>query len=216
MHTNVLRAVLVVAIGTLVVGVPVLGAAPSAQAHNYLVSSTPSAGTTIVELPEQFEIVTNEPLLTIGGSVAGFGMQVRDAAGAYYGDGCIAVEGAAMSMGATLGEAGAYTVVWQVVSEDGHPVSGNYSFTWAPADEASISAGSAAPAVCGASAPTVAPSPGASTGTTVPGAGSPEPTIDRNEQVNLSDVLWIGGAVLAVGIAVAVAIVIAGRRTKKS
>jgi len=135
-----------------------LGAAP-AQAHSYLVASTPSEGETLTALPEQFSITANETLLDLG-SQGAFGLQIRDADGRYYLDGCVNVVDATMSADASLGDSGEYTMVWQVVSADGHPVSGEIPFTWdAPGGFDAAVAYDTAP-VCGedpAASPTPAP-----------------------------------------------------------
>jgi methionine-rich copper-binding protein CopC len=146
------RVAALVALGALVVVAPVLGAAAPAQAHNYLVSSTPAAGQTLTELPERFEVTTNGPLLTLGGSTGGFALQVKDAEGRFYGDGCVTVEGPTMSTAAALGAAGTYTVIWQVVSSDGHTVSDEFTFDWAPAAGQTASTGSATVPDCNGTA----------------------------------------------------------------
>lgn len=184
--------------------VPVLGTAAPAQAHNYLVSSTPKAGETLTALPKDFVITTNGILLNIDGNGAGFGLQVTDAAGKYYGDGCVTVEGPSMSTTAALGAAGAYTVTWQAVSTDGHTVSDSYGFTWQPPTDFTPSVGSTKVPDCNGTA-SVNESPAPGSGTT--GAQ----TVDTG---TLGTVLWIGGALLAVAAAVILTLVVTGRRKK--
>jgi methionine-rich copper-binding protein CopC len=179
-------------------------AAPLFATHNVLIASVPAAGQTLTTLPDTFSITTNENLLDFGGHGNGFALQVRDAAGQYYGTGCVTIVDASMSAPAALGAAGDYTMLWQAVSADGHTVSGAIPFTWAPSNSATPSAGSPAPIVCGAAAPTGSATPAATPNTDAP----PGP-------IALSDVLWIGGAVVAVGIAVLVVILIAGRRDRR-
>lgn len=203
---HVRRAAILAAVGALVVGGPVLVAAEPAQAHNYLVSSTPSAGETLTELPERFLITTNDSLLTVGGGTGGFAFQIVDAAGLHYETGCLEVEGPTMSMEPRLGAAGEYTVLWQVVSADGHSVSDSIPFTWAPPEGFEPATGAASAPACGDEPEAGAQSPPASS---PPAASGP----DRDAAViPVSDLLWIGGALLAVGVAVAIAIVVAGRR----
>ena len=184
--------------------VPVLGQAAPAQAHNYLVSSTPKAGETLTALPKDFEVTTNDVLLNIDGNGTGFGLQVTDSAGKYYGDGCVAVVGMVMSTAAALGAAGSYTVTWQAVSTDGHTVSDSYGFTWQPPAGFAPSAGSTKAPDCNGTASintTPAPDSG-TTGAQTVGTGM------------LSTVLWIGGAFLAVAAAVILTLVVTGRRKK--
>jgi methionine-rich copper-binding protein CopC len=173
----------------LLVGVAVLAAAPAAQAHNYLVASSPVEGETLTTLPDTFFVTTNEDLLALGGSTAGFAFQILDAAGTHYETGCVTVDGATMSTEPRLGEPGAYTVRWQVVSADGHTVSDEIDFTWA---------GSATPDDGAAECDTV--------------TATSEPQTAPPSTIALSDVLWIGGAVLAVGIAIAVSIGVLSRK----
>jgi methionine-rich copper-binding protein CopC len=168
-----------------------------AQAHNVLAASTPAADSTIDVVPEAFSVTTNDALLDLSGDGNGFAIQVIDAAGAYYGDGCAVVAGATLSMGATLGEAGPYRFLWQVVSADGHTVSGEFAFTWAPAADAEISPGSPTPPVCGEPVVEETPTP----------TPTPEPSVEPTEQPiddeassgsDTSAALGIGGAVVAV------------------
>jgi methionine-rich copper-binding protein CopC len=184
-----------------------VGFVTPAYAHNVLVASTPASGETLTDVPPQFSITTNEALLDLPGS-QGFALQIRDAAGAYYGDGCVQVEGPTMSADAALGEPGAYTMLWQAVSEDGHSVDGAVPFTWAPEGDVEPSASSATPPVCG-EVPTPMPSASASSA-----AATSEPTAapEQASGIDLATVLWVGGAILALGIAAGIAIAIASRR----
>jgi copper resistance protein C len=210
MPTIMSRTALALLATTLMVGGSVLGLAASAQAHNYVVASTPASDEVVTTLPGEFSVTTNAPLLTLGGSTDGFGLQVVDSAGTYYGDGCIQVTGATISSGATLGQPGDYTLIWQVVSEDGHPVSGEIAFSWQPEDATQESAGSSTPPDCGGTIsvpaePSSAPAPGE---TAVPISAPARPN------ANLSDVLWIGGAIVAVLGAGLVTFLVIGRRNR--
>jgi len=179
----------------------VLLLAEPAFAHNQIVSSTPSPNETLTALPGQFEIDTNNALLDIGGAGRGFAFEIQDAAGRFYETGCVSIVDDNMFTAARLGAAGAYTIVYQLVSADGHTVSGRIPFTWAPASAAVVSTGVAAPPGCnGAKAPT---RPDAS------GEGSEG---SRDSTVPLADVLWIGGIIIAVALAVIVTLVLLTRR----
>ncbi len=183
----------------------VVAIAGPAQAHNYLVSSTPSAGQTLTELPARFSVITNDVLLNVGPG-AGFGIQIRDAKGLYYGDGCVTVKGPGISAKAALGAPGRYTIVWQVISTDGHPVGNQFAFTWKPADAATPSSGSTTPPDChGTARPNAA-------GPVAKAPSGPTNTVDQG---TLDAVLWIGGALVAVGIAVVVTILVVSRKNKK-
>jgi len=178
-----------------------LAVAGPAWAHNQVVSSTPRSGQTLTELPAQFSIVTNESLLDIGGQGRGFAFQIRDSAGRYYETGCVSITDATMTTPARLGAPGAYTVIFQLVSQDGHTVSGEIPFRWAPGAAVVPSPGSTAPASCpGSSAPPAQ---------VAEGTGS---EAARDSTVPLADVLWVGGVLLVVAIAVVVTLVVVARR----
>ncbi|MFP7760725.1 copper resistance protein CopC [Marisediminicola sp. LYQ134] len=208
-RTRLTTAALVAGAATLA-GVATL-AAP-ASAHNYLVSSTPEADSVLTELPERFDITTNDLLLDLGDGSDAFVLRVSDADGLFYGDGCVDVDGPTMSTPAALGPAGDYTVDWQIVSIDGHPVADSFEFEWDPSDPSVATEGSAEPPVCGAAAPE--PSASASPddsdspdGATDEAADQPgddtadpsaEPTEPTTATDSLSTVLWVGGIALVI------------------
>jgi copper resistance protein C len=151
MNTVLFRTTL----ATAVVAFAVLAPATAASAHDEVVASTPTEGSTLSQLPDTFSVTMNEDLFeTVDGSTNGFGMTITDATGAFYGDGCITIDGPTMSMPAAIGAPGDYTVTWQLVSSDGHPTNGTIHFTWtgdATAD------GATAASTCGESVSTPAP-----------------------------------------------------------
>lgn len=130
-----------------------LGPALPAASHDYVVSSTPEAGETLTEVPDFFVISTNEPMLDLTGEATGFGMQVTDQNGLYYGDGCVEVSGSSMATAGALGAQGQYTLTYQYVSADGHTLSDTLSFGYEPADGAAVQAGQVAAPVCAGSEP---------------------------------------------------------------
>jgi methionine-rich copper-binding protein CopC len=180
-HTKSPAAVAIAA-GILLAVTPV---AP-ASAHDYVVESTPAEGEVLTALPEVWEIVTDEPMLHADNDAV-FGLWARDADGLFYGDGCVDVSGTGMSAAPAIGEPGSYTLVYSLVSADGHPVTGEIPFEWAPTGETEAATGSAEAARCGTE-PRAENAPGA------PGA------------------LWVVGAVGAVGVAVVVTVLFARRR----
>ncbi|WBU39019.1 copper resistance CopC family protein [Homoserinibacter sp. YIM 151385] len=190
------------------VAASVLLPAGAAQAHNYIVESTPAEDGTLTELPERFAITTNEGLLDVSGTGAGFAIQIRDAEGSYYGDGCIAVQGTGMSTPAALGEAGDYELLYQFVSADGHTVSGEYAFAFQPDGEWTPSEGSPTAPDCGGTAGGEAPGADEGSGGESGDAGE----ADGSPDVALGDILWIGGAVLAVLVAAGVTLLVLSRR----
>lgn len=119
-------------------------------AHASVIGSTPQDGSTVTEQPGAFSVVLNEEIINVPGAESPNLMQLQDAAGRYYGDGCTAVDGDTISLDAELGAAGDYTLVYQVVSADGHTVSGETGFAFEPADGAAGAEGAAEAPVCGA------------------------------------------------------------------
>jgi methionine-rich copper-binding protein CopC len=196
------------ALGAVVVFGALAWSAVPASAHNYLVGSSPEANAVVTEQPGIFTVTTNDDLLDLGGGGSGMAMQISGPAGTaaplYYGDGCVTVAGPTAQTQAQLGQPGEYTVVWQVVSTDGHPVSGDFTFTWQPAPGQQLAEGAAAPPTCGETAASDQASPQS---TTDAGGSAPDST-----GAALSDVLWIGGGVLAVLLAVVVTLLAVARR----
>jgi len=193
-----------IAAGTLAVSITALLAiANPAFAHDQVVSSTPATNQTLTELPAQFEIDTNEKLLDIGGTGRGFAFEIQDAAGRYYETGCVSIVDDTMSTAARLGAPGAYTVIYQLVSEDGDSVSGRIPFTWAPSGVAPVTRGVTAPPGCHGAAGPAKPTTGE--------AGS---EAGRNSAVPLADILWIGGIILVVALAGVIALVVLTHRRR--
>jgi methionine-rich copper-binding protein CopC len=191
-------------LGALVATGAVLGAPTAAFAHNYLVGSTPAAGETLTQLPDSFEIVTNEALLASAG-LGGFALEVRDADGLYYGDGCVVVDGTTMSTPAALGEAGEYTIIWQAVSGDGHTVSDELDFEWQPEDTAApVSTGSETVPVCAEVAGGTEPA-GEDTDGVTPGS-------DTAAAENSNDIVWIGGTATLIAGAVGITLWLTRRK----
>jgi methionine-rich copper-binding protein CopC len=190
----------------------IVGMGTGAHAHNTLVSSTPAEGSVLTELPAEFDVTTNAPLLETGAAA----LQVTDAAGLFYGDGCITVAGPSVRMVPELGAAGAYTLTWQAVSEDGHTISGVIPFTWEPAAETEGAAGSATAPVCGEATvepsatpseePAASPSPSASEDV----AAEPE-----NPQTGIDAVIpWIIGGAIVLVVATGVVLLLTRRKDK--
>ena len=127
----------------------VLLVAAPAYAHNYLVASSPTEGQTLTELPSEFSVSTNDTLLDLAGDGGGFAIQVTNKAGDYFGDGCFTIRDESLSTGASLGEPGDYLMRWQLVSSDGHTISGEIGFDWQPDANQTISEGLDAPPACG-------------------------------------------------------------------
>jgi methionine-rich copper-binding protein CopC len=208
------RRAAAVTLGAAVAVGAVLGLAAPAQAHDYITSSTPAEGETLTALPADFSVTSSATLLDLAGDGSGFGIQVTDAAGRFYGDGCVSIVDTLVSTPAALGEAGDYSLVWQFVSSDGHPTSGTIGFSWAPPAGAVASAGSDTAPVCGVDAGEV-PDPVMTTQATEPAEPSAEAPAAASADDAGSTLLWIGGAGLVVAVAV-VATLLLVRPKKKT
>jgi len=179
-------AALLVAASAVLVAVPAM----SASAHNSVVSTTPAEDAVVTEQPGTVSLTTNDALLDLG---TGAALLVQGPDGLAYGDGCAVIDGATASSVVELGEAGTYTVIWQVVSTDGHPISGEWTFDWQPADGVVLGTGTDSPA-CG----------GDATGTAAPGAGDASDAADEGADAAASgstDLLWLGAGVLVAVVA---------------
>ena len=132
-----------------------LGAAP-AFAHTRLESSDPADKSNVDSAPESVSLSFNEDI-----SAEFASMSVVGPDGTNYATGQVSAAGAQVSTAVSpLGPAGAYTIGYRVVSDDGHPVQGKVSFTL------------------------TAPGPAAAAPTTAPAAAAPGPGA-----VNVNDTL---------------------------
>lgn len=104
----------------------VVTAAP-ASAHARLESSSPTDGSTLTATPPEIMLRFNEPVKD------GLNEVSVTTGSADVAEGEVEVEGQSVYQPVALDmKPGKYTVKYKVVSEDGHPVSGTYSFTYAP------------------------------------------------------------------------------------
>lgn len=169
--------------------------------HASVVGSTPGSGDVVVEQPGTFSVAMNEEILAIEGAAGTNVMQLTDADGLFYGDGCTAVEGDTIALDAQLGAAGDYTLTYQLVSADGHAVDGTVEFAFEPSTDTESATGIATAPVCGESTAettpvaedSAAPSASSTTSSAEPGAADEPAGAD-----NLTLLLVGGIAVLAV------------------
>ncbi len=125
MHTLAGR---VIAVGMLTLSV-LGGVLPYANAHSELVSSTPQRDEILVALPRQVLLTFNENLMEMGAS-EGNVVVVKDQQGMQIDDGLSQVTGSGIAVGLIdKGQIGLMQVSYRVVSEDGHVVTGDFSFT---------------------------------------------------------------------------------------
>lgn len=182
--------------------------APSASAHDYLVSSSPAAGSTISESIAAVSLTFNDLVLNFNkdGSSAIVQVTGPDADTRHFETGCATISSRTITAPVRLGASGEYTITWRMVSADGHPVSDRITFNYlAPATSTpapGILTGTACAAANSALDPTHA-SPTDSGSTTASDTGS---------------ALIIGGGITVVVLAVAAAawIVLAARRRDRN
>lgn len=175
-----------------------------ASAHNYVVATTPAEGAVVTAQPGTISLETNEDLLDVeGGSV----IQVQGPDGRYYGDGCAVVAGPTATTQTQLGDAGTYTVTWRVVSTDGHPISGDWTFEWQPVAGIALAEGSDEPGACGGGA-------SAATSEATDAADESGEPAESNQATAAAplDALWIVGGVLLAAVAAIVTWLVVRRR----
>ncbi len=174
----------------------------------------------VTEQPSLFTVTTNDALLDFGGGGAGSGMLISGPSDAatplYYGDGCISVLDSTVETAAQLGQPGEYTVTWQVVSTDGHPVSGDFAFTWQPAAGQETAEGSPVKPVCAdtAGAATDAAATDAADAAAGTDAGTDAGTAAPTG-AGLADAAWITAALGAVLLAAAGTLLTVRRRRNR-
>jgi methionine-rich copper-binding protein CopC len=134
----------------------VISAAP-ASAHAALVRVTPSAGAALSTAPTQVVLEFDEPVSNSFAAVV-----VTTSSGVNVAHGKPMIQGAKVTqpLGPDLGS-GAYRIAYRVVSDDGHPVSGESQFTLTlasqPGPSTSTSAASPSPATPSAAVDTAVP-----------------------------------------------------------
>ncbi|SMX93579.1 MULTISPECIES: copper resistance protein CopC [unclassified Brevibacterium] len=114
----------------LVAALSVFAFAP-ASAHDQLVSSNPEDGSTVDQQPEWIE-------MTFSGEVQEVGSEVKVVIdGKNVSAGELAVDGKKLTVALPDNlKPGDYKVTWRVVSQDGHPISGDFDFTISDAEGA--------------------------------------------------------------------------------
>jgi copper resistance protein C len=104
----------------------VFAPASPVSAHDQLLSTDPAADAVLAALPAEITLTFSAELL---GDGAANELQVTDAAGTALGDGAAVVDGVNVTQALTGPASGPITVLWRVVSSDGHPISGEFAFT---------------------------------------------------------------------------------------
>ena len=186
------------AMAVLVAAAIALMPAGPASAHDYLVTSSPAADSTVTAAVPKVTLTFDDIVLDDGGH--GALVQVTDASGRNFETGCASVEARNVTVPVALGDPGAYRVTWQIVSADGHPVSSSIQFTYRGPK---ASAGHEGPLTkCGTSV--AAPKAQA---TNAPAQASVSPTV-------IVIIAIAGGVVLLAVIAVVIVVLLSRRRRR--
>jgi len=112
--------------GALIAFVALLAPASPAQAHDDLLGSDPAADAQLDALPAQLTLTFTAEIAPDEGASE---VQVTDAAGASLVAGAPSAQGNVLTQPLEGTASGAITVLWKVVSSDGHPISGEFGFT---------------------------------------------------------------------------------------
>ena len=185
-------------VAALVVLFTVLLGTPSALAHTELQKSSPAAGASLAAPPSEVSLTFGEAVRLPANPI-----RVTGPDGAVLTVGQATVAGATVTAPVTAtGPAGAYTLTWQVISDDGDTLRGTVRFTLTAAAGSIVAPasppGSTLPAVAASAPPPATPA-------AVPSA-APQ-AVPSTEEGGVPGWLWAvaGAAVLAVGAGVAVA-----------
>ena len=171
-------------LGAATVLVVVVPAVP-ASAHDVLVSTSPTPGSTVDAAPAAVVLTFDRPALALGTA-----LEVTGPSGDVASGPAALVDSTVRQALRSGAPAGAYTVRWRVTSADGHPVSGSFVFT-------ALAAGGDPTAT--AAAPTTAAPTGAATAGVAAGAS----------------VLWWATTVVGVAIVGGIAAVAGTRRRRR-
>ena len=176
----------------------VLFAPLSASAHDALTASSPEADSTVDVLPAEITLTFSADLITGEGATE---VQVTDAAGTPVTDGAAVTEGPTVTQPLVAeAEAGAYRVVWKVVSSDGHPTSGEYFFT---VTNSTMATTEPTPAPTESASSSFAPAPTA-TPTATPTLTADDPADTASSPAWIWILVVLGILVIAAGITLAV------------
>ena len=127
------RRSLITAMATLLLGAGLtLAVATPAQAHDELVSSYPEANSTLTSSPAEITLSFSGELIAGMQSAA---VEVIAPDGQNIATDAPSEDGTSITQQLTPNPPdGLFTVRWKVVSSDGHPISGEYTYTVAPTD----------------------------------------------------------------------------------
>jgi copper resistance protein C len=159
-----------------------VGYATPAFAHNTLIGSNPANESTVQESPQTIELTFDQPV-QMGEGLNTIAVTGPDGTNWTVGPAAVASNVVSASLD-DLGPAGTYRVGYRILSADGHPVSGEVTFTLAQAGD-----GTPAPA----------------------GTANGDEAAPEADEGGLPIWLWILGAVALLGAGLTVALRIGGQ-----
>ena len=124
----------------------VLGVAGPASAHDQLLSTSPKDGAVVATVPDEVTLTFSDLVMDAGGEANQ--VRILDSSCRPIDAGDATIADNVVTQRITQPATGPVTVQWRVVSRDGHPVSGEFSFTVGdgPAAASPSCAAAAAPA----------------------------------------------------------------------
>ena len=105
-------------------------AVPTAVSHTCFVSSNPAAGSVVMQWPDQISIEFDEDLISIGEEKANF-IVVNNSVGDQVSNNDENIDSNIVTVSLSPNQVeGPVLVFYRVVSADGHPVEGEFTFTY--------------------------------------------------------------------------------------
>lgn len=151
-------------LAVVLLGAAMLAPAAAAQAHDSLESTNPANGATLEAVPASVVLTFDHTPIGVGTEI-----QVKDATGINQSDGPANIVDNNVTQPIKPGApAGAYTVVWRVVSSDSHPIEGTFTFTARAAGGGSAAATTQQPAATATAPATATAAPSSASSPAVP------------------------------------------------
>jgi hypothetical protein len=182
-----------------------LGAATTASAHDELLSTGPADGAKVARVPAAVTLTFGEPPLELGARLR----IVGPAGDVTLGSPKLSGDKVTQAIEPGAG-AGKYTVQWKVTSGDGHPISGQFSFTAAAGGDGAATTPAQPPATTPVTTPAITATP-----TTAPAAVALSAANDTagSDDSSSSPWPWVAGGAVVVAL-LAGGAVVASRRTR--
>ncbi|OAA24005.1 hypothetical protein UG55_103238 [Frankia sp. EI5c] len=178
----------------------------AASAHSGLLRTEPGDGTALTAPPDRISLVFNEPVWTDYATVA-----VTDSGGRQLTTGSPQVIETTLSVPLQGAETGEYHVTWRVVSADGHPITGQFSFTVAGSGAAAQQPTAASSAAAPGSPAGQVASPEGGAGT----AAATTPPVFEPAPPEEGENWWIIGVLVAALVALGGAVLLYRRRNRR-